>query len=140
MWLVIRAPKGTKDLNDIRVDPNDFGLIGIDGKAYRDQPYIVFAIEGTNRRDDWMTIPELKAAWDDIGTAAKAGRQNDAENFFKHFESITKWSPDLIPADAERLQKKARERLPRLQPETAIAMRTTERHPLGEFESLKLYD
>lgn len=139
-WLVIRAPKGTADLKDLRIDPNDFGLIGIDGKAYRNQPYIVFAIEGTERRDDWMTIPELKQAWDAIGTAAKAGKHNEAETLFAQFVLIAKWSPDLIPADAQRLEKKARARLPGLQPAPAMARTKTDEHPLGEFASLKLYD
>jgi hypothetical protein len=139
-WLVIRAPKGDPSVKDLRVDPNDFGLVGADGKAYRDAPYIVFAIEGMNRRDDWMIIAELKHAWDAIGTAAKAGKQNEAEVLFKQFELTTKWSPDLIPADAARLVKKARARLPQLQPERAIAAGPkTKGHPLGEFETLDLY-
>jgi len=72
-WLLIRAPKGTRALQDLQVDPNDSGLVDAHGQAYRDQPYIVFAIEASERRDDWMTIPELKNAWDKIGAAAKGG-------------------------------------------------------------------
>lgn len=141
-WLVIRVPKGTPLLKNLRLDPNDFGLINENGEAYRDQPYIVFAIEGSDRRDDWMNIPDLKNTWDAIGTAAKEGEQNKAEKLFGQFELIARWSPDLIPKDAQRLVDKARGRLPHLQKETAIAGSRTilREHPLGEFETLDLYN
>lgn len=138
-WLVIRAPKGTAGIDVLRIDPNDFGLVGEQGQAFRDQPYVVLAIEGTDRRDDWMTIPELKQAWDAIGKAAKAGKQNEAESLFDHFMVLTEWSPDLIPADAKRLQAKARARLPGLQKEHAMALVRSDVHPLGEFTDLQLY-
>ena len=139
-WLVIRAPKGTTALEGLQVDPNDFGLIDQHGQAYREQPYIVFAIEAIERRDDWMTIPELKDAWDKIGAAAKEGELNKAEKLFEHFQIIAKWSPDLVPKDAERLSEKAKKRLPRLQKETVIGLTKPTEHPLGEFASLDLYD
>jgi hypothetical protein len=140
-WLVIRAPKGTAGVDALQIDPNDFGLLKEEqGEAYREQPYIVFSIEGTDRRDDWMTIPDLKQAWDAIGAAAKAGKQNEAEQLFNQFVLLTTWSPDLIPADANRLKEKAQARLPLLQRERAIAFAESDAHPLGAFQDLALYD
>jgi hypothetical protein len=139
-WLVIRVPKGTEGVDVLRIDPNDFGLLDEQGAAYREQPYIVFSIEGTDRRDDWMTVPDLKQAWDAIGAAARARRQNEAEQLFEQFILVTRWSPDLIPADAERLIKKAQARLPKLQPNSAISLSQSDAHPLGSFEDLNLYD
>jgi hypothetical protein len=89
-WLIIRVPKGTKGLDRLRLDKDDFGLVDDQGKAYRDQPYIVFRIDATDRRDDWMKIPELKSAWDEIGAAAKAGRQDEAEKLFANFEILSR--------------------------------------------------
>jgi hypothetical protein len=139
-WLVVRASKGTTGLQNLQVDQNDFGLIDPHGQAYRDQPYIVFAIEAAERRDDWMTIPELKEAWDKIGAAAKEGELNKAEKLFDHFQIIARWSPDLVPKDAHRLSEKARKLLPRLQKDTAMGFTKPAEHPLGELASLDLYD
>lgn len=88
-----------------------------------------------------MTIPDLKAAWDEMGAAAKAGRQNDAETLFGRFEIIAKWSPDLVPADSKRLIEKARARLPSLQEKREVARSASndEGNPLGSFASLALY-
>jgi hypothetical protein len=134
------ACKGTQRLKELRLDLNDFGLIDEKGLAYRDQPYMVIAIEGSTRRDDWMNIPELKNAWDAIGTAAKAGEQNKAEQLFRQFDLIARWSPDLIPKDAQRLSDKARKLFPTLQKEAGIARIQQGEHPLGEFTNLDLYD
>jgi hypothetical protein len=138
-WLLIRVPKGTKSIADLRLDPNDFGLIDEGGKSYREQPYIVFVIEGSDRRDDWMNIPELKRLWDAIGAAAIEGEINKAEKLFTQFEVSARWSPDLIPKDAQRLTQKAQQRLPQLQKETAVARTEQKEHPLGDFKSLDLY-
>ena len=138
-WLLIRVPKGTQKLGELQLDENDFGLIDKKGEAYREQPYIVFAIEGSDRRDDWMLIPELKKGWDAIGQAAIAGEQNKAETLFKQFDLLARWSPDLIPKDAQRLSDKARAKLPDLQKEKGIARAAISEHPLGAFESLNLY-
>ena len=140
-WVVVRVPKGTAGIEQLQLDPEDFGLVDAHGAAWREQPYIVFRIDGTDRRDDWMTIPELKSAWDEIGTAAKAGRQDEAEKLFAHFEIVAKWSPDLVPADAKRLIANAQKRLPQLQKERAVSKTlVADVHPLGEFASLNLYD
>jgi hypothetical protein len=139
LWLLIRVPKGTKGIEHLRLDKNDYGLFTPEDVAYLEQPYVVFEIEASDRRDKWMEIPELKQAWDAIGTAAKAGRQDDAESLFKQFILILQWSPDLVPKDKKRLEERVRLRLPRLQKDTGISRTTTDEHPLGEFASLDLY-
>src|SRR5260370_20323644 len=100
---------------------------------------MVLAIEGSTRREDWMNIPGLKTAWDAIGVAAKAGEQNKAEQLFRQFDLIARWSPDLIPKDAQHLSDKVRKLLPALQKEARIARNQPGGHPLGGFGSLDLY-
>jgi len=87
---VARDPcaKGTPRLEELGFDPNDFGIINQNGEAYRDQPYILFAIEGSERREDYLNILERKNAWDQIGIAAKALRLNDAATLLKRFAVI----------------------------------------------------
>jgi hypothetical protein len=62
-----------------------------------------------------MLILDLKQAWDAAGTPAKAGRQDDAERLLKQFILISRWSPDVVPVDAERLANLARAKFPHLQ-------------------------
>ena len=139
-WLLMRAPKGSVQTSQLRLDPDDYRLIDQQGRPFRAYPYIIFAIEGSTERDNWMLIPELNAAWDAIGEAAKKGDLNDAERLLRSFELVCNWSADLIPADADRLVKKARSKLPGLQQGTGLAGRLAPEHPLGELKDLNLYD
>jgi hypothetical protein len=137
-WLAMRAGKGSLNLGDLRIDSADAAITGKDGKAFRNFPYIVFSIEASRRRDDWMTIPELKSAWDAIAKAAKKGDTNDAEQLLRQFSLIARWSPDLVPADADRLVKKGEAQLSLIQPETTVAHLPPKSFP--EFADLNLYD
>lgn len=144
IWLLLRVPKGTAGVEGLKLDKNDYGIVTPSGSAYDEQPYVVFEIEASDRRDDWVEIAELKNAWDAIGAAAKAGQQDDAETLFKQFILILQWSPDLVPKDKKRLEDKARSRLPQLQKSSAISLFPGDKdrpkpHPLGEFASLDLY-
>jgi hypothetical protein len=139
-WLLMRAPKGSVRTGELRLDPDDHRLTDAQGKPFHAHPYLIFAVEGSTERDDWMLIPELNAAWDAIGEAAKRGDLNDAEQLLRNFELVCNWSADLIPSDAERLVKKARAKLPGLQQGTGMAGSLAPEHPLGELKDLNLYD
>jgi hypothetical protein len=136
---LIRAPKGAIDIAKLKLDPADHRLLNADGSPFADYPYLVFEISRSQRRDDWMLVPELKQAWDAVGAAAKAGKQDDAEQLLKQFVYIATWSADLVPADAKRLADLARAKLPVLQGSTVIASRKVSRSPLGELADLGLY-
>jgi hypothetical protein len=138
-WLLMRAPKGSVTVSDLKLDPNDFRLTDKQGNAFKRYPYLVFEITKSRRRDDWMLIPELKQAWDAIGSAAKAGKLDNAEQLLKQFVLICSWSPDLVPEDAKQLAKKAQDKLPQLQKSSVIASTKVEHHPLGDLRDLNLY-
>lgn len=138
-WLLMRAP-ATVSLAGLKLDPNDNRLKNAAGEPFLEYPYLVFAVEASTERANWMEIPDLKEAWEAIGTAAKAGQVNDAEKLLKAFEIACLWSPDLIRTDADRLVEKARKRLPALQPRHgASRVLATDPHPLGSFADLNLY-
>jgi hypothetical protein len=94
---------------------------------------------GSERREDDLNILVRKNAWDQIGIAAKADRLNDAATLPKRFAVIARWSPELIPKDAQRLADKAKAKRPQLQKERGIARREQREHPLGELTTLDLY-
>ena len=56
-----------------------------------------------------MLIPDLKTTWDTIRQAFVGAQYNDAGNLLSQFERQCRVSPDLVPVDAKRLAKKARE-------------------------------
>jgi hypothetical protein len=137
--VMIRAPKGQVNVSALKLDPADYKLVDAQGSPFKEYPYLVFEISSSRRRDDWMLIPELKKAWDAIGTAAKAGKQDDAEQLLKQFVLTSEWSSDLVPDDAKRLADLARAKLPSLQKTSVISAQKTDRHPLGELAELDLY-
>ena len=47
-----------------------------------------------------------------------------------------RWSPDLVPADQQRLAKAAAAKLPDLQKKTVISAGAVIGHPLGELRDL----
>ena len=62
-WVLMLAPKGSVNVSSLKVDPNDGRLLDGRSNAIKGYPYIVFEVAKSNRRDDWMLIPELKAGW-----------------------------------------------------------------------------
>lgn len=137
--VLIRAPKGKVNVSALKLDPADCKLIDAKGTPFKDYPYLVFEISRSQRRDDWMLIPDLKQAWDAIGAAAKAGKQDDAEQLLKQFILISRWSPDLVPDDAKRLADLASAKFPSLQKASVISAQKIDRHPLGDLAELDLY-
>jgi hypothetical protein len=135
-WVLMLAAKGSVNISSLKVDPNDGRLVDRRGNALKGYPYIVFEVAKSERRDDWMLIPELKAGWDAIAKAAKARQLDDAEQLLKQFVLTCRWSPDLVPADQERLAKAAEAKLPDLQNKTVISAAEVTEHPLGELKNL----
>jgi hypothetical protein len=136
-WLLMRAPKGTINLSDLKLDARDGKVTDSRDQPIKKYPYLVFSISRSRRRDDWMKIPDLKAAWDAIGAAAKKGENEEAEQRLQEFQRKARWSPDLVPEDSKRLVVKAKERLSDLQPTHTIALA---KRQFPSFEELDLYD
>lgn len=135
-WVVIRGPKSQVDVSQLRVDPNDGKITDAHGRPYKDYPYMVFRIGMSRQRDDWMLIPELKTAWDDVRKAVQSGQSNEAEARLKSFILLARMSADLVPEDAKRLADKARATMGQIQPMEAIA---SIKAPFPSFEDLDLY-
>jgi hypothetical protein len=88
-----------------------------------------------------MLIPDLKATWDAIKQAFVGAQYNDAGNLLNQFERQLRVSPDLVPTDAQRLAKKARDTFGAQQSRMfgVDKIRAAKLEPLPEFEKLNLY-
>jgi hypothetical protein len=139
-YLVMRAPKDAVALNTLRIDSNDYRLLDQGGQPFRRYPYFILAVESGSRRADWMLIPDLKATWDSMKQAYVAAQYNDAGNLLGQFERECRVSPDLVPADAQRLVKKARDTFGSQQAVTFASRQRGERADgFPEFGDLDLY-
>lgn len=67
--------------------------------------YAVVRLQRETTRPDWMTLPDLTQAWSRIRDA-KLGA-GDVLAAIDHFKLTAQTSPDLTPADAEKLAKAA---------------------------------
>ena len=93
--------------------PNDFSIdaatnrLVYKGQPYVDAPYIIFAIESSDQRPDWGTIPEIATAYKALQDKIKDRNAGTAarEEALAAFRVATLLSPDLVPADASRLIK-----------------------------------
>jgi hypothetical protein len=131
VWACVGAPRGTLgDAAALRLDPGDFRLLGPDGRAVTEHPYVVFALEGRQQRDDWMAIPDLREAWEALRTNLTQG--GEARVLLDAFRRLCLSSPDLIPADARRLARRAEARFGE---EALESVRTRE----ASFADLDLY-
>lgn len=140
-YLAMRAPKDSVAVDTLRIDANDYRLLDQHGRPFGKYPYFVLAVESGSRRVDWMLIPDLKATWDAIKQAFIAAQYNDAGNLLSQFERQCRVSPDLVPADAQRLVKKARDTF-ESQQVGAFAVSQYGARPSGtfsEFGDLGLY-
>jgi hypothetical protein len=108
-FAVIAAEKGSIDPARITLDPLDRKLL-LDGAPLQ-RAYCVFSIRATDRKADFGEIPELKDKYAALMAAIRTGRQELAEDALTAFRLAVLTCPDLIPADADRLVEKVRERM-----------------------------
>lgn len=139
-WLAMRAKKGSLDLGTLMIDSDDGKLIEKGGAPFKSCPYMIFSVEASRRRDDWMTIPDVKSAWDEIIKAIRLGQMNDAEQLVRQFTLIVNTSPDLVPDDAKRLVARAHARFALIMHDTAMAYDPEEHQNLPDLADLDLYD
>jgi hypothetical protein len=138
--VAMRAPKIAVTLDKLRIDTNDFRLVDADGQPIGRYPYFIISIERGIQRPDWMLIPDLKATWEAIKQAFVGGQYNDAGNLLAQFERQCRVSPDLVPADAQRLIKKARDTFAeKSRMFGGSRIPTSKSEALPEFDKLNLY-
>lgn len=102
VFAVVAAKKGELDKTALSVDVADFKL-KVNGRDYTEKPYMVLAIEASDRRDDWAEIPELRSAYEAVDSALKQGKDDEAKEAFVVFKRVVRLSPDLVVKDQKRL-------------------------------------
>jgi len=140
-YLAMRAPKNAVTLDKLQIDTKDFRLLDTGGQPFGRYPYFIISIERSVQRPDWMLIPDLKATWDAIKQAFVGAQYNDAGNLLNQFERQCRVSPDLVPTDAQRLAKKARDTFGAQQSRMfgVDKIRAAKSESLPEFDKLNLY-
>lgn len=103
--VAMRAPKDDVKLAELKLDPEDFRLLGTDGRAIRDYPYIVIEVSSEPRRPDWFKIPELAKAYSRIQELYRNDSE-DTEAALQVFRRIAVTCNDLILPDANLLAEK----------------------------------
>jgi hypothetical protein len=104
-YAIIRAPRGSLRLEDVRVAP-DQRLTDSQGFAIRQYAYVVYSIDASRSRPNWFEIPELKKAYDDLNVEIRRGRVPDAEQAFEAFRRQALTSPDLLFEDAKLISQR----------------------------------
>jgi hypothetical protein len=143
-WLLMRAPTGIARPADLRLHPESFHLLRADGTPWVEHPYVVLSIAADRRRADYMKVPDIKQAWDMLRAAALGDDPVKITPLLRRFETICRWSPDLVPTDAAALIAKARARATppeEAAPTTAgrLAAPQVVGRELGELGDLNLY-
>jgi hypothetical protein len=64
--VVMQAPKGTFQADELWVDPADYRLINADGKPIKDYPYMVLRVQASPRREDWPEVPGVAEAYQQL--------------------------------------------------------------------------
>lgn len=99
----------------VRADRDEAGLadigLGHDGRLVHHtddrevvEPYLVFQLTCSQQRDDWASIPELLAAYQEIRGAASRGDLQGAEHALAMFGRTAVFCPDLLAQDGQRLR------------------------------------
>lgn len=132
-FLVMRAPKGTVAVDVLRVGA-DYRLEGADEGALRDYPYMVFSVEASRARDDWFTVPDVKAPYEDLQDVIRKGKIPEVREAFAAFRRAALTSPDLLFEDAEKIVKKADERVKAVLGATAVSFKETALPDLRELD------
>jgi hypothetical protein len=102
-YVVMRAPKGTVDVQSLTLDANDFRVLGAAGQPVADFPYLVFQIEAEGKRDDWFNIPDILKAHQSLNDDVRSSRYKAARESLAVFRRTVLTCDDLIFAHAEKL-------------------------------------
>ena len=83
------------------------GRLYLDGKMIDHVNYMVFAVEVSDRRTDWRTLPEIKQHFDAWNNARSIYNlpAEDYNRCVTRLLGALRTSPNIIPIDAERIVK-----------------------------------
>ncbi|MEL6568469.1 MAG: glycosyl hydrolase 108 family protein [Pseudomonadota bacterium] len=89
-------------------DPTETEILTKGGNVYDDAPYVVFELRCEAARPDWGSVPEVNTAWRALEHQISTRNTTGALDTFRRALFL---SPDLVPADSERIYKAARNKL-----------------------------
>lgn len=136
-YLVMRAEKNAVDVSTLRVDPNDFKVLGPDNQPVSDFPYLLFQIEASNQRSDWFNIEVLKKAYDALREAVRKGDAPAIRDGLVVFRRLALTSDDLLSTDGAALADKVKAEIDKAVGPAATSVGRPVQLP--EFRSLSLY-
>ena len=102
-FLVMGAPKGQVDVNNLRVDPEDYRLVDQDGKPVGDYPYMVLQVVASPTRDDWFSVPGLAEPYGVLQKDIRDGEVERAKQSLIVFKRAVLTCDDLLTEDAKNL-------------------------------------
>ncbi|MCI4645990.1 MAG: trypsin-like peptidase domain-containing protein [Hyphomonadaceae bacterium] len=138
--VVARLPERRYNPADIGFDEARGCLVkGKRRSPIRGVPYAVYTIERVERRDDWMNIPDLKDAWEELRNLIR--QEGNAASILaglKRFERCCLTSFDLTQAHAEEITDALRARFSGLLDMRTVAMPQTvgASHPMFRLEDI----
>ncbi|MEM9740666.1 MAG: glycosyl hydrolase 108 family protein [Pseudomonadota bacterium] len=89
-------------------DPTETEILTKRGGVYDDAPYVVFELRCEATRPDWGSVPEVNTAW---RTLEHQITNRETAGALETFRRALFLSPDLVPADSERIYRAARQKL-----------------------------
>lgn len=136
--LVMRVAQEELDPSSLKLEGENWRVVGANGKLVKDYPYMVVEITATEDKYDWAKLPELKRQYDLVKEAIVRGDGAEAKAGQQVFRRLAFTSSDLIHDHAERLSKLVKD-------EVDKGLGTPEQHAASdvrrvkEFEELALY-
>lgn len=134
-FCAIRAARDDRSLQGLAVS-SDNRLVLYDGREVT-QPYLLFTVTASERRDDWAQIPELLADYERIRDAAKKGDMSEAEQALAVFRRTAVLSPDLLAKDGVRLAELVADEVDSAFPAVPTAKGSLRKLP--DLSSIRLY-
>lgn len=111
-WFVlVRAPRGKFDANELRVDPFDYQLLDSSGEPVLDDSYMVISINAATSRTDFVQIDEVRESLEALRKSLQDTRWGNPDELLAAFERTVRTSPDLLKHDADAIIQQSKERL-----------------------------
>lgn len=105
-YAVLRVDKSEINVNDLKIDPQDFRLIDKHGKPVEDYPYMVFEISSSKNRNDWFNIPEVSSSYNKLREEVQQGNFTEASDALKAFKREVYTNSDLFFKDGKLIYEK----------------------------------
>jgi hypothetical protein len=137
-WVVMRAPKGEINVNDLIVTPSDFRLLNYQTKQpIKNYPYIVLSITQSTERPDWFKVPDINKPYQELRAAVRKGDYNAAKELISTFRRAALTSDDLITKDSARIATLVKEETEAVMGQTLVS--SGNKRELPSLDSYPLY-